>query len=101
MAREKCALSVDTLLQCAGYNRPQKNFCDAIFSIRLLHAVSDVGCGMRVFIIIDLDRTRLGVIMVGQEPLINLQTAINLSLNVDAQKALPPDLQRPSAAGQR
>jgi hypothetical protein len=54
-----------------------------------------------VFIILDLDRPRRGLINVSQESLIHLQTAIHADKNFDVQEPMPADLHRPQAGGPR
>jgi len=54
-----------------------------------------------VFIILDLDRPRRGLIEVSQKSLIELQAAFNRDANAGAQQSLPTDIPRPAGAGRR
>ncbi len=54
-----------------------------------------------VFIILDLDRPRRGLIEVSQESLIGLQAAMNAGTSADAQQSIPSDDQRPAGTRPR
>ena len=54
-----------------------------------------------VFIILDLDRPRRGLIEVSQESLIDLQAKIKVSMRADARQPIPADVQRPAGTERR
>jgi len=54
-----------------------------------------------VFVILDLDRPRRGLIKVSQQSLLDLQAAIRAETNADAQPSCPADVPRPPDTGRR